>query len=106
PEDAGWTWTGLQVLALSPGVPTTVRTGESEAFVLPLAGQGISIDIADEKGDALGSFTLRGRSSVFAAVTDFCYVGRDSVITLSSTGRAEIALPAARCSQVLPPAYG
>jgi len=27
PEDAGWSWTGIQVLALTPGVPTTVRTG-------------------------------------------------------------------------------
>jgi 5-deoxy-glucuronate isomerase len=106
PEDAGWTWTGLQVLTVSPGVPTAVRTGVSEAFVLPLAGETVSIDIADEQGDRLGSYTLRGRSSVFAAVTDFCYVGRDSVITLSSTGRAEVAVPSARCSQALPPAYG
>jgi 5-deoxy-glucuronate isomerase len=106
PEDAGWTWTGLQVLVLAPGVPLTVRTSDAEAFVLPLAGETISVDVTAEKGDHLGSFTLTGRSSVFAAVSDFCYVGRDSVVTLTCDARAEVALPSARCSRALPPVYG
>jgi 5-deoxy-glucuronate isomerase len=106
PEDAGWAWTGLQVIALSPGVSRTVRTGASEAFVLPLAGGAVSIRVSDLAGNRLGSFDLKGRASVFSAVTDFCYVGRDSLVTLSSTESVEVALPSARCSEVLSPAYG
>jgi 5-deoxy-glucuronate isomerase len=36
--DAGWTWTGLRVLALPAGVERTITTGASEVFVLPLSG--------------------------------------------------------------------
>ena len=44
---------------------------------------------------------------MFAAVTDFGYVGRDSVVELSSAeAGAEVALPSARCERALPPAYG
>jgi 5-deoxy-glucuronate isomerase len=104
PEDAGWTWTGLQVLAITAGTPLSVRTGPSEAFVLPLTGS-VSMHVARESGESIDAFFLRGRESVFTGVTDFCYVGRDSVITLSAVAGAEVALPSARCSTVLPPAY-
>ncbi|KRE98047.1 5-deoxy-glucuronate isomerase [Nocardioides sp. Soil777] len=106
PEDAGWTWTGIAVLRLAPGVLRTVRTGGSEAFVLPLSGGAVTVDVLDGDGVPLGSYTLTGRTSVFDAVTDFAYVGRDSVVHLTSDDGAEVALPTARCTKVLPPAYG
>jgi len=93
------------VLALEPGRPTTVRTGASEAFVLPLSGS-LSVEVADEAGEELATVDLQGRVSVFDAVTDFAYVGRDSVVVLTSEAGAEVALPSSRCTQVLPPAYG
>jgi 5-deoxy-glucuronate isomerase len=105
PEDAGWDWTGLRVLVLAPGEARTVRTGGSEAFVLPLAGS-VAVLVTDEAGSTLGDFTLHGRESVFTAVSDFGYVGRDSVVVLTSAAGAEVALPSARCSTHLPPAYG
>ncbi len=105
PEDAGWEWTGLQVLRLERGRPRTVRTGESEVFVLPLAG-AMSVEVTDQSGQPLGTFPLAGRTSVFTAVSDFAYVGRDSVVVLTSEAGAEVALPSARCSTTLPPAYG
>ena len=37
-RDAGWDWTGLRVLRLAAGEPDRVATGDTEAFVLPLAG--------------------------------------------------------------------
>ena len=43
---------------------------------------------------------------MFARVTDFCYVGRDSVAELVSEAGAEVALPSSRCERALPPAYG
>ncbi len=99
PGSAGWGWTGLRVLRLAPEQPQTVRTGDSELFVLPLTG---SVHVA-----AAGQeFELQGRDSVFSRVTDFCYVGRDSVLTLASAAGAEVALPSSRCEVALPPAYG
>ncbi len=105
PEDAGWAWTGISVLSLAAGVPRVVRTGGSECFVLPLAG-ALEVAVADEAGADLGTFTLTGRESVFTAVSDFAYVGRDSVVTLVSADGAEVALPSSRCDRHRPPAYG
>jgi 5-deoxy-glucuronate isomerase len=101
PGDAGWTWTGLQVLALQPGRPRTVATGATEVFVLPLTCGALSVDV-----EGHGPLSLQGRSSVFTQTTDFCYVGRDSVVQLCSETGGEVALPSALCSAVLPPAYG
>jgi 5-deoxy-glucuronate isomerase len=106
PDNAGWAWTGLRVVALQPGVPLSLRMGGSEAFLLPLSGGAVEVTVSDESGQLLKDLTLTGRMSVFAAVTDFAYVGRDSVVSLSSDVPTEVAVPASRCSQVLPPAYG
>jgi 5-deoxy-glucuronate isomerase len=74
-------------------------TGGDEVIVLPLAGS-CTVTIDGE------TFDLDGRESVFSAVTDFVYVGRGSVVTLSSDEVAEVAIPAARCSTRLEPRYG
>jgi len=100
PEDAGWTWTGLRVVSLQAGVPVTLETGESECFVLPLAG-AVAVEVPSE-----AKFDLTGRASVFTAASDFAYVGRDSEIVLTSEAAAEVALPASRCSTRLEPRYG
>jgi 5-deoxy-glucuronate isomerase len=105
PADAGWDWTGLKVLLLRAGEPQVVRTGESEAFVLPLSGS-LRVVVTAEFGGSVARFELAGRETVFTAVTDFAYVGRDSVVTLRSDVGAEVALPSARCNAVLPPRYG
>ncbi|WP_067688767.1 5-deoxy-glucuronate isomerase [Nocardia jejuensis] len=99
PADAGWTYTGLRVLRLHAGASRIVRTGDFEAFVLPLAGS------CTVRVDGL-RFELDGRASVFARVTDFAYVPRDAEIELSSAAGAEIALPMARCTRRLEPKYG
>jgi 5-deoxy-glucuronate isomerase len=103
PEDASWTWTGLQVVRVGPGLAQTIETGDSECFVLPLAGS-VSVEVTSP--DGVETFDLAGRSSVFAGPSDFVYVGRDSRISLTSATAAEVALPSSRCSRVLPPAYG
>ncbi len=105
PEDAGWTWTGLHVLRLEPGVARTVATGPSEIFVLPLAG-ALSVEVAPEEGAVEVTFELAGRESVFTKVSDFAYVGRDSTVTLTSVDGAEVALPSARCAGRRAAAYG
>lgn len=106
PETAGWEYCGLQVVRLEPGEMRSLVTGDSEVFVLPLSG-GLTIEVA--AAATPGSTELRqaitGRSSVFTRVTDFAYVGRDSVIRMISANGAEVALPAARCSTRRPPKY-
>src|SRR4051794_39256384 len=68
PEDAGWAWSGLQVIGLRTGTAYTLATGPSEVFVLPLSGGPISVEVAAEPaGDSTG-FRLNGRASVFSAV--------------------------------------
>jgi 5-deoxy-glucuronate isomerase len=106
PRDADWNWTGITVLEVLAGGQTTVRTGLFEAFVLPLSGS-LSVSVSNEAGDLLATYDLTGRDSVFSAVTDFAYVGRECVVVLSAAGPrgAEVALPSARCSKALPPAY-
>ncbi|MFQ6395033.1 5-deoxy-glucuronate isomerase [Nocardia sp. KC 131] len=98
-EGAGLSYTGLRVLRLAVGEARTVRTGEYEAFVLPLAGA------CTVRVDGL-TFELDGRDSVFSRVTDFAYVPRDAEVELSTAGGLEVALPMARCVNRLEPRYG
>jgi len=105
PGDAGWDWTGLTVLRLAAGQRRVVETGEFEVFVLPLAGS-LRVEVAGEEGGSVATFDLVGRATVFSAVSDFAYVGRNSVVTLHSDSGAEVALPSSRCERALPPRYG
>lgn len=98
-ESVGWAYTGLRVLRLRAGVVRRVRTGEYEAFVLPLSG-ACSVRVDGER------FELTGRDSVFTRVSDFVYVPREAEVELTSRDGAEIALPMARCERRLPAKYG
>ena len=107
PAAAGWSLTGLRVLRLAPGAPRTVATGDSEVFVLPLAGSlRVTVAAAADPGREEATYDLAGRESVFTRVSDFAYAGRDSLLTLRSERGGEVALPAARCTARRPPAYG
>lgn len=106
PQTAGWEWSGLQVVRLDPGVPRPVRTGPSEVFVLPLSGS-MQVSVGPEGTERVEEmYDLAGRGSVFTRVSDFVYAGRDSDLVLTSAEGAEVALPAARCTTRLAPAYG
>lgn len=96
PERAGWAYSGLRVVDLAPGVPFTLTTGEHEMAVLPLSG-GCSVDVERH------SFTLRGRSGVFAEVSDFAYVPVDAEVRLTATAPARIALCTAKAKRRIDP---
>ena len=95
PESAGWEFSGLAVMVLSPGERRTWSTGAAETLVLPLAGScTVTYD-----GTTL---ELAGRRDVFSGPTDFVYVPRDATVTVASEGGGRFALPSARCRQQLP----
>ena len=100
PDDAGWGYCGLTVLALEPGESRSFETGETEVFVLPISATDLTVTAAGE------SFEVAGRTSVFARVTDFVYVGRDTTVTVTALNGGEVAIPSARCERALPPKYG
>ena len=107
PDDAGWAHCGLHVMALAPGEERTFETGDSEVFVLPLSATGVAVSTrAGTTGAGGGDFELDGRTSVFARVSDFLYVGRDTSVTVRAASGGEIAVPSARCERALPPRYG
>ena len=47
--------------------------------VLPLSATGLAVDAGGQH------FDLDGRASVFSRVSDFAYVGRDTVLTLTAS---------------------
>lgn len=100
PDVAGWTYCGLEIVDLQPGVPYGLVTGGAEMAVLPLSGTGVVVEVEGQR------FDLRGRPSVFAAVTDWAYVPIDAEVRLSSARGAEVALPAAQAARRLDPAIG
>ena len=100
PDAAGWAHCGLRVLALQPGVERTLDTGDSEVVLVPLSAVGVDVNAEGE------SMHLAGRSSVFARVSDFGYVGRDSTVSLRCDTGGEIAVATARCDEKLAPRYG
>jgi hypothetical protein len=65
-EQAGWTYSGLQVARLGPGETRLVDLDVREGAVVPLSGSAVI------KSDDGVSFELAGRRSVFAAITDLC----------------------------------
>ena len=91
PEDAGWGFSGLRVLALDAGGAHTLDTGEDELIVLPLEG-ACSVAVDGER------FDLDGRDGVFAALTDVVYAPRDARVEIASEGGGRFALPSARAA--------
>jgi len=67
----GWTHTGLRTATLTPGGSVELQLGDHEAMVLPLDG-GVIVDVASPDGET-ESFTLHGRTGVFAGATDVIY---------------------------------
>lgn len=99
PEVAGWGYAGLRVLALRPGEHRTIATGDYEMAILPLAG-ACTVEVNGEE------FDLQGRGDVFTRVSDFAYAPVEAEVRITSPGGGEFALPMAKASRRLDPAYG
>lgn len=99
PESAGWAFCGLRVLRLGPGESQLIAGGPDEIAVVPLSGG--ELEVATE-GHV---FSLQGRESVFARVTDWAYVPCGADLQLSSARGCEVALASARATRQFEPAY-
>lgn len=91
----GWHHAGLEVLALAPGLPRTLETGDTEVLVLPLAG-GVDVTVA---GEVHG---LTGRADPFAGPTDHLYLPPGTTASLAAPAGARVAVASARASRPLP----
>ena len=100
PDDAGWTYSGLKVVSLAPGVERSIDLVGSEGVVLPLSATDVDVTV-----DGL-HFSLDGRVSVFDRVTDFAYAPLGSTVALESAGGGEVAIATSKCERRLDPAYG
>ena len=100
PDDAGWAYSGLTVVLLTPGVERSIDLGDSEAVVLPLSAIDVDVTIDDQR------FRLDGRVSVFDRVTDFAYAPKGATVVLSAPAGGDVAIATARCDRRLTARYG
>ncbi len=99
PESAGWSFCGLRVVSLEPGVPREFATLGEEFAVLPLSGASVTVEAEGRR------FDLEGRTSVFSRVSDWAYLPIDAEVRLTSARGCEVALASARATRRFDPAY-
>jgi 5-deoxy-glucuronate isomerase len=100
PDDAGWTYSGLVVILLAPGVERSIDLGDNEAVVLPLSATDVDVAVDGEH------FRLDGRVSVFDRVTDFAYAPRGAKVIVTAPKGGDVAIATARCERRLSARYG
>jgi 5-deoxy-glucuronate isomerase len=98
PEQARWRFSGIKVLELPAGGRQELSTGEDEALVLPLSGS-CAVDVEGT------THALAGRLDVFSEVTDYLYLPRETVATITSAGGGRFAVPMARATRRLEVSY-
>ncbi len=98
PADAGWSFSGLRVLALPPGDRRRIVLDGIEAVVLPLSGS-CTIEVGGE------TFELEGRPDVFSRVSDFVYLPTGTEVVIRTEAGCELALPNAPATRALTAAY-
>lgn len=98
PERAGWSFSGIKVVELTPGGTQELVPGDDEMLVLPLAGSCV-VDVDGSR------YELAGRPDVFSAVTDYLYLPREATATITSADGGRFALPTARATRRLAVSY-
>ncbi len=94
PEQAGWTYSGLEVFDLDAGPVTRVLDG-AEGVLVPLSATDLRITVDGEV------HTLRGRTGVFEAVSDWMYLPVGAAVEISGAA-GEVALCTAEATERLP----
>ena len=98
PDSAGWGYSGLTVIDLAAGESTEFVAEGIEFIVLPLSGS-CTVEVAGEV------FELAGRVNVWAAMTDWVYVGLGNTARVTSAAGGRFAFPNARATRTLPTRY-
>jgi len=91
PANAGWEFSGLQVFTMIAGADVAIDLGENEAVIVPLSATDVDVEVDGR------SFVLKGRTGVFAAVSDWLYAPLGSRVTLrGSVGEVAVCTAIAR----------
>ncbi|MDO5747859.1 MAG: 5-deoxy-glucuronate isomerase [Actinomycetaceae bacterium] len=98
PDRAGWAWSGLKILSLSPGQTQEINSLEDEVIILSLEG---SCDICTNNM----VFTIEGRDNIWSAVSDYVYIPRDTTYSITSAKGGRFALASSRADNRLEPRY-
>lgn len=94
PEQAGWTYSGLEVADLASGPFSRVLDG-IEAVLVPLSAADLQVSVDGE------THALQGRNGVFEAVSDWMYLPLGSQVEVRGDS-GEVALCTARATQRFP----
>lgn len=94
PEQAGWTYSGLEVVELANGPFNRVLDG-IEAVLVPLSAADLRVTVDGE------THALQGRKGVFEAVSDWMYLPLGSDVQVRGDS-GEVALCTARATQRFP----
>ncbi len=94
PEQAGWTYSGLEVFDLGAGPVTRVLHG-IEGVLVPLSATDLRVTVDG------AHFAVQGRVGVFDAVSDWMYLPLGAEVVVSGAA-GEVALCTARATERFP----
>lgn len=107
PTQAGWEFSGLQVIALPAGTSWRHKLEDAEALLLPLAGGPGRVSAIVPGETAEQDWRLEGRKSVFEGGSDalFLPVGSEFVIEPAGQAPVKIAVATAKATKRLAARY-
>ena len=100
PQQAGWSFCGLEVVSLAPQLERSNCLFGAESVILPISAVDVTVTVDGER------FLLHGRRSVFDRVTDVVYAPRDAVVTMSAPTGGEVAIASSVCNRRFEARYG
>lgn len=95
PKDAGWEFCGFYTYNFAKTAEVKAELKGREGILLPLSAQDVKVEVDGQ------SFTLKGRTGVFAAVSDWIYLPVNSSVKFSGKS-GEVALLTAEASEIFP----
>jgi len=98
PKDAQWEFCGFYTYNFAKSAAINVELKGREAILLPLSAQDVKVEVDGQP------FTLKGRTGVFAAVSDWIYLPVNSNVKFSGKS-GEVALLTAEASESFPVCY-
>ena len=98
PNDAQWEFCGFYTYNFAKSADVKVELKGREAILLPLSAQDVKVEVGGQ------SFTLKGRTGVFASVSDWIYLPVNSSVKFSGKS-GEVALLTAEASEAFPVCY-